>query len=117
MAATMTHRRLVWLLAVCLWLSGCAALLVGGGGNPPSAEERTAAGVVSDDSLAVTVESRLTADRSVEASGIDVSIRGGRVTLAGEVGSFAERDRAGRLAAGVRGVVGVDNRLIVRTGN
>lgn len=107
-------------------LSGCTAMLIGDG-QGGAASERTAGSSsgpnagsdahtrsISDAELSDAVRSRLIADTSVEATGIGVTTAAGRVTLSGFVTSFAERDRAGRLAATVPGVLGVDNRLAVQ---
>jgi osmotically-inducible protein OsmY len=118
------------LLLVCLGLTGCTAMLIGdgqGAGQADTATERatdtstsTAAGPDAhtrssgDAEVTAAVRSRLVADTSVEATAIDVTTAAGRVTLSGRVTSFAERDRAGRLAAAVPGVMGVDNRLAVQ---
>lgn len=50
---------------------------------------------------------------SVSEDTVAVSVRGGHVTLAGSVGSRAEARRLQGLVAHVRGVRGLDNRLVV----
>jgi len=97
-------------------LGGCTAMLVGDGQASPSGERPAVSRSVSDGEITAAVRSRLLSDSSVEAGGIDVAAAGGRVTLSGVVTSFAERDKAGRLAASVAGVVSVENRLAVGAG-
>lgn len=119
------------LLLAGFGLTGCAAMLIGDGqgsggvNGPVNSEAGTATGSAAgtgtpqsggDAEVTAAVRWRLVADTAVEATDIDVNTAGGRVTLSGSVTSFAERDRAGRLAAAVPGVLGVDNRLAVRTG-
>ena len=49
-----------------------------------------------------------------ESAHVDVSVRGGMVTLVGEVGSTAERFQTRRAAMGVLGVRGVADEMVVR---
>lgn len=91
-------------------------MLLGDGHGGARGERTAAPSSLSDGEISATVRSRLRSDLSVEAGGIDVATSGGRVTLSGMVTSFGERDRAGRLAASVPGVVSVDNRLAVGRG-
>ena len=55
----------------------------------------------------------LDADTAVRASGIDVAVRDGAVTLSGLVDLASQRDRAERDALAVPGVASVHNRLRV----
>jgi len=60
------------------------------------------------------VEQALLYDAATEMFEIDVSATaGGKVTLAGNVDSWAERNLAGTVAEGVRGVTAVDNNINV----
>jgi osmotically-inducible protein OsmY len=59
------------------------------------------------------VNERLTDDWRVEASDIEVSVENGVVTLAGRVGSRAEKRRAEDIAESVSGVTDVSNQLRV----
>ena len=117
------------LLLAGFGLAGCTAMLIGDGqgsgrvnghgdmAGDMAGESAAGTGTArsgSDAEVTAAVRSRLVADTSVEATGIDVTTAGGRVTLTGFVASFAERDRAGRLAAAVPGVMAVDNRLAVK---
>ncbi|WP_405233654.1 BON domain-containing protein [Lentisalinibacter salinarum] len=125
MNAARSATLLLPLLLAAFGLTGCTAMLIGDGqtsgranGQAGTATESAAgAGTtrsIGDAEVTAAVRSRLVADTSVEATGIDVMTAAGRVTLSGFVASFAERDRAGRLAAAVPGVLAVDNRLAVK---
>ena len=102
------------LLGAMLALGGCTALLLGGDGGRPGEAGRTSSQAPADGALAAAVRSELAADTRIAAGAIRVASRSARVTLSGEVSSYAEREHAGRLAASVPGVAAVDNRLTVR---
>lgn len=109
-------RTLLIIAAACA-LGGCTALMVGGGnpaaGSPQGSSPPAGAQAARDGATTANVRRRLAADSAVDATGIDVNAYAGRVTLSGRVGSYAERRRAGEIAAGVEGVQSVDNRLVV----
>ena len=72
--------------------------------------------------LEQVVRGRLTAvqmaikqDGELAGEVIRVSVQGGTVVLDGNVQTLDEKQRAEKAAAGVRGVVKVDNRLTVRS--
>jgi osmotically-inducible protein OsmY len=119
MNARVTHRIVLPLMLAGLagsGLGGCTAMLIGDGQGGTQGERPAASASLGDAEISATVRSRLLSDTSVEAGGIDVATAGGRVTLSGTVTSFGERDKAGRLAASVPGVVSVENRLAVGGG-
>lgn len=66
-----------------------------------------------DDDLLQTIHERLTGDSDVDASDIQISVRDGRVVLAGMVPSHQVRRDAEAIAGSVRGVREVENRLKV----
>ena len=68
---------------------------------------------VSDAGLTAKIKAKMALDDSVRARTIDVSTTGGVVTLAGTVGSAAERDRAVRLARDTKGIKQVVDHLNV----
>ena len=68
----------------------------------------------SDDRIKEDVNDRLADDPYVDASGIEVSVSGGEVTLAGTVDSRQARRRAEDIAEGVSGVTHVQNNIRVR---
>ncbi|HSN71577.1 MAG TPA: BON domain-containing protein [Steroidobacteraceae bacterium] len=67
----------------------------------------------SDETIAAAVEKALARDPFVTALDIDVSSRGGIVSLHGDVDTWFEKGQADDVAARVKGVVAVDNDLVV----
>ncbi|HUJ12906.1 MAG TPA: BON domain-containing protein [Thermoanaerobaculia bacterium] len=65
----------------------------------------------SDERIREEVNERLTEDRHVDATDIDVNVERGVVTLSGRVDSRFEKRRAEDVADSVRGVVDVMNAL------
>lgn len=69
-----------------------------------------------DASLQEKVDRAFADDPEVSAANVDATVVNGRVRLAGTVGSEAVRQRAERLAYAVKGVLGVDNKIVVSPG-
>lgn len=72
-----------------------------------------AVGGVGDVGITAAVKASLATDPALSALKIDVTTKDGIVTLEGPAPDEKARDRAGVLAAAPRGVVNVDNRLVV----
>ena len=70
---------------------------------------------VKDATITTRINAELARDASLSALKIDVDTNGGRVALKGSAPDAAARDRATLLAQRVDGVVGVDNRLEIRS--
>jgi osmotically-inducible protein OsmY len=68
-----------------------------------------------DAAITTSVNAELARDPTLSAMQINVDTQSGRVALKGTAPDAAARDRATRLAAGVRGVNSVDNQLTVRS--
>lgn len=68
---------------------------------------------VDDASISAAVRSRLSWSKLAHGPDTGVSTLDGKVTLVGAADSVASRSFAGRLALDTRGVVAVDNRLVV----
>lgn len=68
---------------------------------------------IEDASITAAVKSKLLWSRHTEGLAIKVETRRGRVTLSGTADSAAARDTAGNLAMATRGVVSVNNQLVV----
>ncbi len=66
---------------------------------------------VSDAVITTSVNAELARDPKLSALAIDVDTSAGRVALHGTAPDQASRSRAAQLAAGVEGVVSVDNQL------
>ena len=73
-----------------------------------------AAPAASDDAtLQQRIDKSFADDPAVAAATIDATVVNGRVKLSGTVSSDAVKQRAERLAYAVKGVLGVDNRIVV----
>ena len=70
-------------------------------------------GTVNDASITAGVNVALTKDSTLSALKINVDTQGGRVALSGTAPDEAARSRASELAAAVKGVLSVDNRLTI----
>jgi hypothetical protein len=82
----------------------------------PPATTATAppAAPASDDAtLQQRIDKSFADDPAVAAATIDATVVNGRVKLSGTVNSDAVKQRAERLAYAVKGVLGVDNRIVV----
>ncbi|MEN3112333.1 BON domain-containing protein [Uliginosibacterium paludis] len=71
------------------------------------------AGAVDDASITAGVNAELAKDDKLSALKIDVDTKGGKVLLTGKAPDAESRERATRLAANVKGVTDVDNKLEV----
>jgi osmotically-inducible protein OsmY len=83
-------------------------------------DAKTAGGTIGDkvDDAVITasVKAELAKDAALSVLKINVDTDHGRVALRGTTASAAARDRALALAGGVKGVVSVDNQLMVEAG-
>ncbi len=80
-------------------------------------EGKAAAASESDRALARRVKDALLARPALKGHGIDITARGGAVTLFGTADSIANRKLAGDIAAGIEGVNSVENKLVVASGS
>lgn len=69
---------------------------------------------VSDALITTSVKAELAKDSKLSALAISVDTDSGRVALKGTAPDSESKDRATKLAAGVKGVVSVDNQLSVK---
>ena len=86
------------------------------GADAKAAAARTAdavSGTAKDLAITAKVNAALAADDKLSAISVNVDTTDGRVALKGNAPDATSRDRAKTLAAGVEGVVAVDNRLTV----
>ncbi len=81
-------------------------------GAAPTTNARAAAGH-DDASLQEKIDKAFAADPDVSAAVIDATVVNGRVRLSGTVNSDAVKQRAERLAYQVKGVLAVDNKIVV----
>lgn len=70
--------------------------------------------VISDAAITTSINAELAKDSSLSALKINVDSKDGRVALNGTAPDAPSKERATTLAAGVDGVMSVDNRLTVR---
>ena len=107
----MPQRRtaLAWLilLVAVAALTGCQSYREG--------ERRTVGEFTDDVAIKTRVQAALIADEEVKGLVIEVRVRRGVVTLFGRVPSQEMKARVSNLAAAVRGVDRVDNRLTIVT--
>lgn len=84
--------------------------------SPPARSANRSYGEVIDDaSITSEVRSKLAWSKNAEGLATNVDTKRGKVTLAGTADSKASKDLAGRLATNTRGVVSVDNQLVVKS--
>jgi hyperosmotically inducible periplasmic protein len=72
---------------------------------------------VSDDMIYNNVRIKLASDAVVKGGALDVDVKQGVVTLSGSVEMPKQRDRAAKLAKGIKGVKQVINNITIRTKN
>ena len=70
--------------------------------------------VIDDVAITTGVKAELAKDTALSALAIDVDTKEGRVSLSGTAPDDAAKARATQLAAGINGVMSVDNRLTVK---
>ena len=109
MACTEQPPRLSRAIAVALLalIGGCKTYL-------DDAENRTPGELTDDVAIHSILKTRLLRDPDVGGIRVNVEVEKGVVRLYGYVRSEAERDRAQTLAAQIRGVQRVENRLQVK---
>jgi hypothetical protein len=84
---------------------------------PPASTAPPAAPAGNDDvTLQTKIDKAFADDPAVSAAVIDATVVNGRVRLSGTVNSEAVKQRAERLAYAVKGVLGVDNKIVVSPG-
>ena len=82
--------------------------------SPPAGAAGTSPAAGNDDSaLQAKVDKAFADDPNVAAASVDAMVVNGRVKLTGTVNSDAVKQRAERLAYAVKGVLGVDNKIVV----
>lgn len=86
---------------------------------PPArtSQDRSFGEVVDDASITATVKSKLLWSKNTEGLEMNVDTTKGKVTLSGAAESDAAKALAANMAANTRGVVSVDNRLMVDSTN
>ncbi|MEX2488133.1 MAG: BON domain-containing protein [Pseudomonadales bacterium] len=80
---------------------------------PPKRTERSYGEVVDDATITAAVKSKLLWSKHTDGLAVDVDTRKGRVTLQGTADSGAAKELAGNLAMNTRGVISVNNKLVI----
>jgi hypothetical protein len=88
------------------------------GAAPPTAPTTTAGAPPAhdDSSLQQKLDKAFADDPGISAASVDATVINGRVKLMGTVNSEAIKQRAERLAYAIKGVLGVDNKIVVSPG-
>lgn len=81
--------------------------------SPAPASERTYGELVDDASITAAIKSKLLWSKNTEGHQTEVTTKAGKVTLKGTADSAAARELVGNMALNTRGVVSVDNQLVV----
>jgi osmotically-inducible protein OsmY len=101
---TIRSAAFVAVLALGFALAGCS---VTGG-------QQSMGSYMDDSTITGSVKGAFAGDSGVPGTAISVETMKGMVLLSGFVKTQAEKDRAGALAAGVKGVTSVKNDIVVR---
>ena len=80
---------------------------------PAQSSDRSYGEVIDDATITSQVKSKLVWSKNTEGLSTNVTTKRGKVSLVGTADSAATKDLAGRLAMNTRGVVSVDNQLVV----
>jgi osmotically-inducible protein OsmY len=81
---------------------------------PAQSSARSYGEVIDDATITAAVKSKLLWSKNTDGLAADVATKSGKVTLQGTADSAAARNLASRLAMDTRGVVSVDNQLVVK---
>jgi len=79
-----------------------------------SAASRSFGETIDDATITAAVKSKLLWSKNVSGITTDVNTKAGRVSLSGTADTMAAKELASHLALNTRGVVGVDNNLVVK---
>jgi len=82
---------------------------------PMVSSTRSFGTVIDDAGITAAVKSKLLWSKHTDGLAMDVDTDAGKVTLQGTAATAAARDLAARMAMNTRGVVSVDNQLLVKT--
>ncbi len=91
-----------------------AALMIGGAVTA-SAADTTAGQRIDDATLLTKIKTDLLGTKNVDGLDVNVDVKEGRVTLSGTASSEAERTRAESIAKGTKGVMSVENKIVLKT--
>ena len=80
---------------------------------PAASSSRTFGDVMDDSAITTAIKSKLAWSKNTDGLSTNVVTKAGRVTLQGTENSAAVKELTGRMALNTRGVVAVDNQLVV----
>lgn len=69
---------------------------------------------VDDVTLLTKIKADLLANKNVDGLDVNVDVKDGRVTLSGSASSEAERTKAESIAKGTKGVMSVENKIVLK---
>lgn len=81
--------------------------------TPPPVTGRSYGELVDDASITTAIKSKLAWSKNTDSMATEVTTTAGKVTLKGTADSAAARDLVGRMAMNTRGVIAVNNQLVV----
>jgi hyperosmotically inducible protein len=93
-----------------------AAPLVFNSGCAVTSGRETAGDYAKDKEIAAKIKAEMYKDKLVKGTQIEVQCLNGEVQLSGFCDSQEAKERAGQIASSTRGVVGVNNSILLPTG-
>ncbi|MFO1505384.1 MAG: BON domain-containing protein [Steroidobacteraceae bacterium] len=90
-----------------------AALVIGGAATTFAADSSVGQ-KVDDVTLLTKIKADLLANKNVDGLDVNVDVKDGRVTLSGSASSEAERTKAESIAKGTKGVMSVENKIVLK---
>lgn len=105
-------------MAMALALQGCVLFAAGAGGSAAyvGSQERSFGNAIDDTTITTKINADLIGASASLFTSVDVNCVQGRVLLTGVVATPAQREQAGQIARGVRGVREVINELQIGGG-
>ena len=111
--------KLLAVLVTMFMVGACTSMLLDSSGKSAGSaigqDTRSGAQISADDRISTTIRSKFAADEDLRPLRLQVETRRGAVTLRGTATSFADRDRAVRIATDINGVLRIDNQISVST--
>lgn len=101
-------------LAITLATSISAVVLLGTTGCAVQRGQESAGAYIDDAAITSKIKAKFIENKQVDAGSISVETLKGTVVLAGFAKNATERSTAEMLARSVKGVVGVNNEIVVR---
>jgi osmotically-inducible protein OsmY len=96
------------------YAAAAIATLLIGAAAPAFSADTTAGQKVDDAALLTKIKTDLLATKNVDGLDVNVDVKEGRVTLSGSASSEAERTKAESIAKGTKGVMSVENKIVLK---